>query len=116
MPNTEAWSVEFYLDDRGESPVELFLLSLQPAERAAMLRGIALLATYGVQLRMPYARGIEGDLWELRAGAGRVFYFIFRGRRCILLHGYRKKTQRAPRREIEVARRRQESWLTHEEE
>ncbi len=115
MPNAAAWSVEFYLDDRGESPVELYLESLQPAERAAMLRAIALLAAYGVQLQRPHARRVEGALWELRAGAGRVFYFVAHGRRCVLLHGYHKKTQRAPRREVGEARRRMERWLAREE-
>ena len=116
MPNAEAWSVEFYLDDRGVSPVELYLESLQPNDRAVMLRVIKLLGAYGVQLSMPHARRVEGPLWELRAGPGRVFYFVAHGRRCVLLHGYRKKTRRAPRREVGKARRRMARWLAREEE
>ena len=116
MLNAAAWSVEFYLDDRGASPVELYLESLQPTGRGSMLSAIKLLAAYGVQLKMPHARRVEGALWELRAGAGRVFYFVAHGRRCVLLHGYRKKTQRAPRREVNEARRRMERWLAREEE
>lgn len=116
MPDTPEWSVEFYLDDRGDSPVEEFLRGLQPKERAAMLRTIRLLRTYGIQLHMPYARPIEGPIWELRAGAGRLFYFIFHGRRCILLHAYRKKQQRTPTEEIETARRRREIWLRREQD
>jgi phage-related protein len=55
---------------------------------------------------MPYASHIEGPLWELRAGAGRLFCFMDTGERFILLHAYRKKSQKAPRREIDTALRR----------
>jgi phage-related protein len=43
---------------------------------------------------------------ELRAGAGRVFYFACSGHKLVLLHGYVKKSRRAPKREIEMALRR----------
>jgi hypothetical protein len=76
MPDAPEWSIEFFIDDRGSSPVEEFLKELQPKERAAMLRTIRLLRSYGVQLPMPYARQVVGPIWELRAGAGRVFYFV----------------------------------------
>jgi len=114
MPDAPEWSIEFFIDDRGSSPVEEFLKELQPKERAAMLRTIQLLRSYGVQLPMPYARQVVGPIWELRAGAGRVFYFVFHGQRCILLHAYRKKTQQTPTQEIDTARRRRETWLRRE--
>ncbi|MHB0876283.1 MAG: type II toxin-antitoxin system RelE/ParE family toxin [Anaerolineae bacterium] len=34
------------------------------------------------------------------------------GRRFIVLHGYRKRSQKAPRREIETARRRLQDFLS----
>lgn len=112
MPDAPEWSVELFIDDRGDSPVEEFLKELQPTERAAMLRTIRLLRAYGVQLPMPYARQVAGPIWELRAGAGRIF--VYRSRRCILLHAYRKKTQQTPAQEIDTARRRREIWLRRE--
>jgi len=33
----------------------------------------------------------------------RIFYVFFTGKRIILLHGFTKKTQKTPRREIELA-------------
>ena len=74
-----------------------------------MLRTIDLLQEMGIALRMPYARRID-DLWELRAGAGRLLYFAYTGRKLIILHGFRKKTQKTPRKEIEIARRR---WIDY---
>ena len=105
------WRVEFYSDDRGRIPAYEFVTSLAPGEHAAALRALDLLAQYGPRLGMPHARPIEGRLWELRAGPGRLFYFLYTGERFIVLHGYRKKTQRASRREIDTALRRMNEVL-----
>jgi phage-related protein len=72
-----------------------------------------LLKERGIALGLPYARPIE-EFWELRAGAGRLFYVAYTGRRFIVLHGYYKKTRKAPRREIETARRRWVQFLESE--
>jgi len=108
------WSVEFYTDARGRSPVRDFIQGLPGREQAAILRVTDLLEELGLALGMPYARPIEG-LWELRAGAGRLFYFAYTGRRFIILHGYRKKGQKAPRREIATAKRRRAEFLERED-
>lgn len=101
-----AWTVEFYVDARGRMPVLEFIESLQQREVSAVLRAIDLLEEFGPMLTMPHARPIEGGLWELRAGASRVFYFAHVKRRLVLLHAYRKKGQKTPRHEIETAWRR----------
>jgi len=44
-----------------------------------------------------------------------VIYCFFTGRRIILLHGFQKKTQKTPERELETARRRYEDWLLRHE-
>jgi phage-related protein len=106
-----SWSVEFYADARGRIPAYEFIESLSPSEHAAALRALDLLAAYGPKLAMPHARHVEGELWELRASAGRLFYFSVVGERFIILHGYRKKTQKAPRREIDMALRRMNEVL-----
>lgn len=100
------WIVAFYLDARGRNPVLEFINSLPEPDQARVLRVLKLLQEFGPLLGMPHARPIEGKLWELRAGASRVFYLAYTGRQFVLLHGYLKKTQEAPRREIETARRR----------
>ena len=40
----------------------------------------------------------------------RVLYFFYYGGRIILTHGFTKKTQKTPRAEIEVARKRAEDY------
>ncbi len=107
----QRWPVEFYVDARGRVPAYEFVESLPPGEHAAALRVIDLLARYGQQLRMPHAEHITGALWELRVGANRLFYFMHMADRFVILHGYRKKTPKAPRREIETAMRRMAELL-----
>ena len=99
------WEIEFYRDARGHSPITEFLDALEKTERARCARALALLREFGPLLGMPHARPVEG-FWELRAGANRMFYFALVGRRFVILHAYRKKSQKTPRREIETARRR----------
>lgn len=107
------WVIQFYRDRRGRSPVEDFLSTLPERERLEALRVIDLLEEHGLTLGMPHARPIAG-MWELRAGSGRVFYVAAVGRRFILLHGYRKKSQAAPQREIDTAQRRWAEVLDRE--
>jgi phage-related protein len=88
--------------------------SLQESEQAAMLRTIDLLEQYGPLLGRPHVEHIDGKLWELKAGAGRVFYFCYINGRFVLLCGYRKKSQKAPRQEISRALRYMEDLLAKE--
>lgn len=88
-----------------------FLDALPIGERAVAGRVLRLLADAGVGLGMPHVRPVE-ELWELRAGPNRLFYIAHTGRRFIILHGYRKKSRRAPRQEIETARRRLRDFLS----
>ena len=64
---------------------------------------------------MPYVRHLTGKLWELRISSGRLdyrlLYFAHTGRRFVLLHAFSKKTQKTPRREIEIALRRMAELL-----
>jgi phage-related protein len=64
---------------------------------------------------MPYARHLTGKLWELRVPSGgqayRVLYFAYAEHRFVLLHAFSKKTQKTPRREIDVALRRMTEFL-----
>lgn len=116
MPPEESgnWTVEFYQDRRGRIPVEEFLNSLPQDERSEVLRVIDLLEMHGLSIGMPHARPIAG-MWELRTGPDRLFYVAMHRRRFVLLHGYRKKSQAAPQREIETAQRRWADLLEREQ-
>jgi len=114
MTHQDDWTVEFYTDVRGKSPTLEFINSLPKREQAKITRVLELLREFGPALGFPHARPIRG-LWELRAGVGRLFYFVHTGRRFIILHGYRKQRQKAPRKEIEMAHRRKAIFLESEQ-
>jgi len=64
----------------------------------------------GPNLGMPYTRPFGDGLFEIRAkgteGIGRAFFCCVVGRRVIILHGFIKKTQTTPAKELEIARKR----------
>ena len=59
---------------------------------------------------MPYTRALGDELFEIRArgkeGIARVFYCTVVSGKIIILYGFVKKTDKKPRRELAMARRR----------
>ncbi|MBI5408794.1 MAG: type II toxin-antitoxin system RelE/ParE family toxin [Nitrospirae bacterium] len=88
--------------------------------RAKIVKLIDLLSEYGVLLKEPYTKQIRGKIRELRIkdsqGAVRILYFTFTGKRYILLHGFIKKTDKTPEREIEIAEKRMNDFIQREGE
>lgn len=64
----------------------------------------------GPFLGEPHTKAVGDGLFELRLkaaeGIARVFYCALVGRRIVMLHGFVKKSERTPRRELEIARER----------
>ena len=54
--------------------------------------------------------------FELRPGTNRVFYFFIEKDTFVLLHHFRKKSQKTPRREIEKAKAERKDYLERREE
>ncbi len=105
------WKIRFYEDHRGRSPVLEYLDKLQVGERAKVYNALRLLEEFGPDLSMPHAKRIEGRLWELRPGANRLFYFLLVDQTFVILHGFRKQSQKTPELEIQLARRRMKELL-----
>ena len=68
---------------------------------------------------MPFSRHLSDGIFELRTVQGnnitRILYFFIVGQQVILTHGFVKKTQKTPVREIEKAKKMREEWrLEHE--
>jgi phage-related protein len=102
------WTVQF-LDESVESA-----LSALPRDvRASFARIVALIQTHGLErVHEPYVKHLEGRLWEMRMkgkdGVARAAYVTAKGHRVVVVHVFVKKTQKTPRREIEMALRRAE--------
>ncbi|MFM7026348.1 MAG: type II toxin-antitoxin system RelE/ParE family toxin [Limnohabitans sp.] len=64
----------------------------------------------GPNLGQPHTKVMGDGLFELRLkgaeGIARVFYCTLIGKRIVMLHSFVKKTDRTPKRELEVAQSR----------
>ncbi|MFH1258984.1 MAG: type II toxin-antitoxin system RelE/ParE family toxin [Elusimicrobiota bacterium] len=103
------YKIVFYETRRGDYPTKDFIQELDKKARAKIWRHLDLLAKEGPNLLRPYADHVRGKIKELRikTGAGniRIFYFFFIERTIILLHAFKKKTQKLPENEIGHAER-----------
>ena len=97
------WSFSFV---SAEAKAELDAL---PADvRASFERIVQLVQAVGLErVHEPYIKHIEDRLWEMRlrgrGGIARSLYVTASGRRVVILRTFVKKTQKTPRREIELA-------------
>ena len=64
---------------------------------------IELLKTNGTKLSSNITKHLVDDIWELRPGSNRILYFYFENNNYILLHMFKKKTNKTPKSEIEKA-------------
>ena len=58
---------------------------------------------------------LDEDIWELRPGNNRILFFYYKNGIFILLHQFRKKTQKTPRREIERAKSERDDYISRKE-
>lgn len=115
MAEEQEWTIVYYLDEHGGSPVREFLDRLDAKTRARFIWSIEQLRVLNVQAREPLVKHIEGKLWELRRASDgniyRLLYFFLTGRLIVFVHGFQKKTDKTPRREIEIAQGRMDDFI-----
>ena len=99
------YKVEFYENAKGESDVWDFLEELRikaETNKDARIQYkqisfyIQLLQDNGTRLPDNITKHIDDGIWELRPGSNRVLYFFFKNNTFVLLHHFRKKTQKTP--------------------
>jgi len=103
--------LRYYTTSSGRRPVAEYVETLTWSERAALAVLFEEIASRSLEARGATFRQVEGKLWEIRAGAHRVFYVLLTRSEMILLHAYRKQSRKAPARHVEIARRRLEEVL-----
>ena len=118
------YKIEFYQNVSGYSPVWEFLESLRiksVSNKDARIQYkqatlyIQLLEDNGTHLPENITKHIEDDIWELRPGNNRIFYFYHKDNTYVLLHSFRKKTQKTPKREIVRAKAERDDYLKQKE-
>lgn len=125
MESKSSLTVNFFRTDSGNEPVREWLREMEKEEKKTIGADIKTVqdcwASPGPDV-IPdsMVKKIEPGLWEIRSKLGsgtqsRIFFTV-RGNRLILLHGFIKKSQKTPQKEIELARRRRNQWLREESE
>jgi len=105
------YEIIYYESFKENYPVFEFISSQHPKEQAKILREIDLLQRFGLSLGMPHLRKIKNtNLWELRImHSSNIFRIIFKDldkKTFLLLHGFQKKQEKTPKREIDTALKR----------
>lgn len=118
------YTVEFYETRNGQCPVWEFLENLRiksASNKDARIQHkqaslyIELLQQNGTRLNDNITKHLEDGIWELRPGNNRVFYFFYENNTFVLLHQFRKKSQKTPKREIEKAKSERIDYLSRKE-
>lgn len=111
----EKWKIEMYENARGDKPVEEFMDSLEPKTRLKIIGAIELLETFGLEGGYPHIKKLTGtNLWEYRIIGSdniRIFYVTVTGKIFLILHGFKKKKQKTPTKEIKIAEDRLQEYL-----
>ena len=114
------YTIEFYSNADGISDLWIFLNDLQKKavtnknariQHKQIVQYIQLLEDHGTRLGENITKHLEEDIWELRPGNNRVLFFYHKNDTYVLLHLFRKKTQKTPRREIEKAKAERDDWI-----
>lgn len=82
-----------------------FIEGLDRTQRARVDRFYDLFETYGTLLPRRYLKKVAKNVWELRAGDVRLFLAI-KGNKGFVVHGIRKKGQKIPKKDLDLAIRR----------
>lgn len=99
------WKVNFFQTARGEYPVKDFIEQQDISTQTKIAHSIRLLINYGPFLKPPDIKKLQDKLYELRIPgkiAIRILYTPASGEYC-LLQAFKKKSQKTPRKEIEIA-------------
>ncbi len=87
-----------------------FIDSLDKERRARVDRAYFLFERYGTFLPTKYLKKLTKDIWELRPGDIRLFLGI-KGNKACVVHGIYKKTQKTPKRDLELSVKRIKEYI-----
>jgi phage-related protein len=99
----------FYRSDTGREPVREWLKGLVLEDRKIIGEDIKDVE-FAWPIGMPLVRPLGNELWEVRSGLARsriarVIFCVEHGY-MVLLHGFMKKSQKTPQRDIDLALKR----------
>lgn len=108
-------NIIYFETSRGKRPVKDFIDRQNPSVKGKYIGMIDFLEEYGPFLSSKYTKKLRKDLYELRITGKeqiRILYTV-RQKNIILLHAFKKKSQKTPQKEIKTSLFRLETWNTH---
>ncbi|TPR41266.1 type II toxin-antitoxin system RelE/ParE family toxin [Apilactobacillus micheneri] len=99
------------------SEFKSFLDNLPSKDAAKLVSTIQNVEKYGVEIakRQEWIKKLEKNLYEIRSKRSsniqRSIYFKIEGNTCIITHGFTKKSQKTPRKEITKAKNRRSFYI-----
>lgn len=109
------WKIIYYISASGENPVSDFLDTLQRQTQSKVIRIFHNIEEYCLQSVIPHLKKLSGTpFWEIRVlgqDSIRVIYVVAVEYQILVLHGFIKKTQKTPLKELEIARKRYQQVL-----
>ena len=105
------WKVEFFINSRKDRPVSDFFMDLDEVTLHKVFKVIDLLGDYGPLLTMPYSKRLTKSIFELRTTGKNPIRVLYgrRGDIFVLLHAFKKKTNKLPPKELAIAESRFDS-------
>lgn len=108
-----SWEVEFYNTDVYDG-----FMQWPESIKARLIKIVEMIKQFGANLGMPHTRTIGDGLFEIRAkgkeGVGRAFFCYIKNQKIVILHGFVKKTEKTPRKELKLAKLRMKEVINHE--
>lgn len=103
-----SWRLIYFSSSNNESYVNSFIKSLDRPTQAKVVRLVRSLEQLGPKICMPYSKPLGNGLYELRIRGKQEVRIIYGylNESIVLLHGFIKKTQKTPIKEINIAQKR----------
>lgn len=113
---------KFMVRNNGHVEFAEFLESLPRKDQQKLLSVIHKVEKFGLPtaLKMQWVKKLNREIYELRSKVGsniqRGLYFYTKDNLCIITHGFTKKTQKTPIRELNHAEKLMREFLSNEED
>lgn len=106
--------VRFYRSASADEPVRRWLMEEVSVDARRAIGGDVKTVQLGWPLGMPLVRKMDDRLWEVRSsiseGTARIL-FTTELRDMVLLHGFVKKSQKTPKADLDLAKKRRDEVI-----
>jgi len=118
------FNIVFYANKRGDQPVKEYIDLLKKKADTDKNSRIKLKKIYaylsilernGTRAKIKYIKYLEDGIWEIRPLANRILFFYWQNDTFVLLHHFKKRSRKTPRKEIEQAKRNRNDFLERSE-